>query len=109
MTDDKTLETLTRALITTLRRDAAALEADGAPDLAKLADQLDRLVACLVAAPGEATRRHLLAVLEAVETFHARVRAEHAATGSALRGAAQRRLASRAYGQAERYVGGAKA
>lgn len=106
MTDDTTLETLTRALITALKRDATLLESDGAPDLARLADHLEQLLE-LIAGRSDA-RRHLVDVLDAVDTFHRRVKTARDEAATALEGAAQRRLASRAYVQAERYGGGGR-
>lgn len=106
MTDDTTLKALTRALIAALKRDATLLESEGAPDLARLADQVEQLLG-LIATRSDA-RRHLVDVLDAVEGFHRRVKAAHEETASALEGAAQRRLASRAYVQAERYAGGSR-
>ncbi len=106
MSETPTLDTLTCTLVAALRRDAEALEADGAPDLARLADRLDELLAYARQRPEIDARRALVDVLDAVETFHARVRASHARTADAIQDAAQRRLARRAYGEAERHTVG---
>ncbi len=106
MADDGRLQILARGLIEALKRDARQLEADGAPDLARLAAQLDALLAHVAAAPDAAGRRMLLAALDEVELFHRRVRASLDDTRTALEGAAQRRMARRAYGEAERFGAG---
>ena len=103
--DDADLLGLAQALARTLHRDAAALETDGAPDLAALAAQLDALLARVGRHPDAAGRRALIHVLDEVQRFHRRVGAAHAATGDAITGAAQRRLARQAYGEAKRYAG----
>jgi len=103
---DTDLNDLAQALARTLRRDAAALEAEGSPDLAALAARLDALLARIGPHPDAAGRRALMHVLEEVQRFHRRVTAAHAATGDAITGAAQRRLARQAYGEAERYTRG---
>jgi hypothetical protein len=100
------LPRLAQALAAALRRDAAALEGDEAPDLQALAHQLDQLLDRIGHAPDQTGRRALVHVLDEVQRFHARVRAAHAATGEAVAGAAQRRLARQAYGEAERYARG---
>jgi hypothetical protein len=100
------LTDLADALATALRRDAAALEGDGAPDLERLADQLEALLARIGPTPDAAGRKALVHVLDEVQRFHARVKAAHAETGEAVTGAATRRLARRAYGEAERYARG---
>lgn len=100
------LASLAEALAAALRRDADALEADGAPDLRVLAEQLDQLLARIGPEPDAAGRKALVAVLDEVQRFHGRVKAAHAATGEAITGAAQRRLARQAYGEAERYARG---
>ena len=102
--DEDELPGLAEALAAVLRRDAAALEGDGAPDLDALAGQLDALLARIGPRPDAAGRRALVHVLDEVQRFHARVKAEHAVTGDAVAGAAQRRLARQAYGEAERYA-----
>jgi hypothetical protein len=96
------LTRLAEALATALRRDAAALEAEAAPDLGALAAQLETLLARIGPQPDEAGKRALVHVLDEVQRFHARVKAAHDATGEAVAGAAQRRLARQAYGEAER-------
>ena len=102
--EDDELARLAHALAAALRRDAAALEGGASPDLTALADQLDELLARVGPRPGAAGKRALVHVLDEVQRFQARVRAEHAATGDAVTGAAQRRLARQAYGEAERYA-----
>jgi len=103
---DDELAGLAHALTLALRRDAAALEAEGSPDLRALADQLDALLARLGSGRDEAVRRTLLQVLDEVQRFHTRLRRAHTATGDALAGADQRRQARRAYGEAQRYARG---
>lgn len=103
-TSDEDLAALARALVAALRRDARALERADAPDLAALATQLDSLLATIGPRPDAAGRRALLQVLDEVQRFDGRLRAAHAATGEAIAGAAQRRLARQAYGEAERCV-----
>ncbi len=101
---DDELTRLAEALAAALRHDAAALEGDGAPDLAALAAQLEALLARIGPRPDAAGRRALVHVLDEVQRFHARVTTAHARTGAAVAGAAQRRLARQAYGEAERYT-----
>jgi len=103
---DPDLTDLAQALARTLHRDATALEAEGAPDLAALAAQLDALLARVGPQPDAEGRRALMHVLDEVQRFHRRVTAAHTATGDAITGAAQRRLARQAYGEAERYARG---
>jgi hypothetical protein len=95
---------LASALVGALRRDAAALESAEAPDLDMLARRLDELLARLGPRPDAAGRRALMHVLDEVQRFHGRVQAAHEATRGAIAGAAQRRLARQAYGEAERYA-----
>lgn len=97
------LTPLAEALVAALRHDARALEGAGAPDLDALAAQLEALLARIGPRPDAAGRRALVHVLDEVERFHARIKAAHASTGEAITGAAQRRLARQAYGEAERY------
>jgi hypothetical protein len=99
-----TLNELTTRLGAALRRDAAALEGDGAPDLARLADALDALLAVVARHPeNAAARAAVIEALSEVEAFHARVRTAHASVREALLGAAERRVAGRAYGEARRF------
>ena len=100
------LTDLADSLAATLRRDAAALEGEGSPELAHLADQLEHLLARIGPAPDAAGRKALVHVLDEVQRFHARVKAAHAGTKDAISGASTRRLARRAYGEAERYARG---
>jgi hypothetical protein len=100
------LTRLAQALAAALRHDAAALEGDGAPDLDALAAQLEALLTRIGARPDAAGKRALVHVLDEVQRFHARLKAAHATTGEAITGAAQRRLARQAYGEAERYARG---
>jgi hypothetical protein len=100
------LTRLAEALAAALRHDAAALEGDGAPDLDALAAQLEALLARIGPRPDAAGRRALVHVLDEVQRFHARVKTAHAETGERVAGAAQRRLARQAYGEAERYARG---
>ena len=103
---DDELTRLAQALAAALRHDAAALEGNGAPDLAALAAQLEALLARIGPRPDAAGKRALVHVLDEVQRFHARVQAAHTTAGEAITGAAQRRLARQAYGDAERYARG---
>lgn len=106
MSEEDRLQTLTRGLVATLRRDAAALADDGAPDLTRLADQLEELLAQVARRPGPAGRKALLQALDEVERFRTGLSQAAAATRDALAGADQRRMAWRAYGESERLTPG---
>ncbi|TVQ38784.1 MAG: hypothetical protein EA356_02495 [Geminicoccaceae bacterium] len=98
------LNRLATALGAGLRREAAALEGNRAGNLCAVADQLDGLIAVITQHPDDLdARRVLLQVLSEVEAFHARIQEDHAATKAALLGAAERRAAGQAYGEARRY------
>lgn len=105
-TSEEDLAALAQALVVALRRDARALERADAPDLTALAAQLEALLARIGPRPDAAGRRALVQVLDEVQRFQDRLRTAHAATGEAIAGAAQRRLARQAYGEAERCVRG---
>lgn len=103
------LDQLADRLTAALRRDAEALAGDRSADLGALLPLVEDLVRRVAADPDDpARRRALLLALSEVETFRERLQAAHGAARRELLGAADRRLAGRAYGEARRY-GGAEA
>lgn len=99
------LDRLTAQLVAALRRDATALEQDRSADLDALEGLLGRLLDAVRAAPADRRRqRALLQALSEIEDFHRRIRTAHGATRTALLGAADRRSAALAYGEASRFA-----